>query len=261
MENARRQFLVSLSLLVLCVPMCMGIVAKHQAKAAMAQTPGAYTIYLTFDDGPSPNTEKVLNVLQEEDVPGTFFVVGVTSEKDIALYNRIIEDGHALGLHSFDHDMQGVYQSFKSFRKDFDKLENWIFEKTNATLRICRMVGGSHSMYCSAAVREQILSYMMESGYACFDWDIDSKDSGMYAIPAWKIAQNVIQSAKKKPNQDLIILMHDDGLRTSIADALKTIIPYFKEQGYSFDILQEDTESSKKLLPKSTTIDNSMETL
>ena len=256
MNFARCRLLLGTALLSLLIPLCAGVLAKHQTIAAMSQAEKTYAVFLTFDDGPSFNTERVLDVLREEDVPGTFFVVGVTSAKDIALYNKILDEGHSLGLHSFDHDMQGVYRNMRTFLKDFTKLDDWIYEKTGASLKIFRMVGGSHSMYCSSSVREEILSYMMDNGYACFDWDIDSRDSGHYAVPAWRIAQNVIQTAKKKPDQDLIILMHDDGLRTSVANALKTIIPYFKEQGYSFDTLREDMESTKKLLPKSRTIDN-----
>jgi len=252
----RRRLLLGFAMLSLLIPLCAGIVAQRQTVAAMSQAEKTYTVFLTFDDGPSFNTEKLLDVLREEDVPGTFFVVGVTSARDIGLYNRILDEGHALGLHSFDHDMQGVYRNMHTFLKDFTKLDDWVYEKTGANLKIFRMVGGSHSMYCSSAVREAVLSYMMDNGYACFDWDIDSRDSGHYTVPAWRIAQNVIREAKKKPNQDLIILLHDDGLRTSVAGAAKTIISYFKEQGYTFDTLREDTESTKKLLLKSRTIDN-----
>ena len=252
----RRRLLLGIALLSLFIPVCAGVMVKHQTILTMSNAEKSYTVFLTFDDGPSFNTEKVLDVLREDDVPGTFFVVGVTSAKDIALYSKILDEGHALGLHSFDHDMQGVYRNMHTFLKDFTKLDQWIYEKTGASLKIFRMVGGSHSMYCPSSVREEVLSYMMDNGYACFDWDIDSMDSGHYAVSAWKIAQNVIQSSKKKPNHDLIILMHDDGLRTSVANALRTIIPYFKEQGYCFDTLREDMESTKKLLPKSRTIDN-----
>ena len=63
--------------------------------------------------------------------------------------------------------------------------------------KICRMVGGSCSYNCPSALREQILTYLINEGYTCYDWDIDARDSGPYAVPARQLAHNVIAAAKK----------------------------------------------------------------
>lgn len=250
MRANKRQLMIALSIGLLGAPMFTAITVQNIPLPVSTPAAKQYTVYLTFDDGPSANTDKVLDVLLEEDVPATFFVIGVTNESGIERYNRIIAEGHSLGLHSYSHDMQGIYRSLKSFTSDFTRLERWVLENTGASVRVCRMVGGSHSIYCPAIIREEILTYLIEQGYSCYDWDIDAKDSGAHALPAWLLAKNIIQAANKKPNQDLIILMHDDALRTTIADALEIIIPHFKERGYAFDVLQEDNESTKKILPK-----------
>lgn len=250
MHTTKRLSMMVIAMSMLVVPMCMTVMMKSLSLPASGSMNKPYTVFLTFDDGPSANTDKVLTVLFEENVQGTFFVVGETSEQGIALYNRILAEGHALGLHSYAHDMQGVYRNMYTFQEDFLRLESWVYACTGTSVDICRMVGGSYSIYCKAAVREQVLTYLSGKGYACYDWDIDAKDSGAYALPAARLAQNVINAARKKPNEDLIILMHDDPLRTTLADALKIIIPYFKEQGYVFDVLTKDTESVKRLMPK-----------
>lgn len=250
MHCNKRHILLVISLSMFVVPMCTAVMVQSLALPTSSFIDKQYTIYLTFDDGPSANTEKVLDVLQSENVPGTFFVIGVTDEQGIALYNRILSEEHSLGLHSYAHDMQGVYRNITVFQEDFSRLERWVYACTGETLSICRMVGGSYSMYCKGTVREQILAFFARNGYACYDWDIDAKDSGAYALPAARLAQNVIDGARKRPNQDLIILLHDDPLRTTLADALTIIIPYFKEQGYTFDVLTKDTESLKRMLPK-----------
>lgn len=223
---------------------------KNLPAAADAHSGGQHMVYLTFDDGPSQNTDAVLDILLEENIRATFFVTGVDTEEGIFRYNRILEEGHALGLHSYSHVPYKIYASRTNFSADFEKLNALIEKETGETIKICRMVGGSNTQDCPASRREEILSYLYENGYACFDWDIDSKDSLGYAVPAWRIAQNVITAAKKKPNQDLIVLLHDDSLRTTLPEALPKIIRYFQENDYGFAVLSEGTESIRRMLPK-----------
>ncbi|MCM1086818.1 MAG: polysaccharide deacetylase family protein, partial [Muribaculaceae bacterium] len=69
-----------------------------------------HKVYLTFDDGPSSNTGRILDILAEYDVKATFFVVGKEEEEYQALYNRIVEEGHTLGMHSYSHKYGEIYQ-------------------------------------------------------------------------------------------------------------------------------------------------------
>ena len=66
------------------------------------------TVYLTFDDGPSRNTDKILDILKEYDVKATFFVVGKTDEHSVRAYQRIVEEGHTLAMHSYSHKYEEV---------------------------------------------------------------------------------------------------------------------------------------------------------
>lgn len=245
-----RRFALTLLALCLCAPLLSGSSPPGGLPSSAGTHSQQRTVYLTFDDGPSDNTDAVLDILLEENIRATFFVVGQETEADISRYNRILEEGHALGLHSYSHQPTKVYASLEGFSRDFMRLDRWIAEMTGESIKICRMVGGSNSRDCSAYVREEILTYLYDNGYICYDWDIDSMDSLGYAVPASQIARNVISAAQKRPDQDLIVLLHDDALRKTLPQALPTIIRYFQEQDYSFATLPEDVESIKRILPK-----------
>jgi len=201
-----------------------------------------YKVYLTFDDGPSKNTEKTLDTLKKHEVNGTFFVIGQTGDYEVSLYRRIVDEGHSLGLHSYTHKIKKIYASAVDYIADFERLRDWIYESVGISPKFCRMVGGSHADTCSKKARSQIVEYFCSNGYTCYDWDIDPRDSCSYTLAADAIADNIISAAKKKPNQDLVILMHDDVLRKTLPGALDIIIPYFKERGYAFGVLDADTE-------------------
>lgn len=230
-------FLMPLVLIsvVLCIYIYMNRV--QPVNAAVNQ----YKVYLTLDDGPSANTEKVLDILKENNIKATFFVVDQTEDYEVSLYQRIITEGHSLGLHSYTHDTKKIYESGDNYIEDFERLRDHIFAETGVSPKISRMVGGSHSKHCPEIVRVQVVDYFTDNGYACYDWDIDPLDSGAHVLPADTIAQNIIKAAEKKPNQDLVILLHDDGVRKTLPDALKIIIPYFNERNFVFDTLDSDT--------------------
>ena len=72
-------------------------------------------VYLTFDDGPTPqNTEKILAILKKNNIKGTFFVIGHNSD----MYKRIVEEGHTIALHTYSHNYKEVYASEEAFFKD-----------------------------------------------------------------------------------------------------------------------------------------------
>lgn len=233
--------------LIIC---CIALWKQPTSIQVTVNTPTPHTVYLTFDDGPSAVSEDVLDVLKAEGVPATFFVIGTTTEHDLSVYRRIAEEGHLLALHSYSHNPEKIYTSLENYIQDFKRLEQLIYETTGTSPKICRMVGGSHSSYCPSSIREKILSFLVEEGFACYDWDIDARDSSGYAVESNRLMTNVIRDVRKKPDQDLIILMHDDALRVTLPDALKGIIAFLKEEGYAFDVLRSDIRS-KRIMSKS----------
>src|SRR4051812_21143456 len=84
------------------------------------------TAYLTFDDGPSENTAKILQILDLYKIKATFFVVGKVPEQHLKLLTEMVNKGHGIGLHSYTHDYSFIYSSIENFKRDLDDLENTI---------------------------------------------------------------------------------------------------------------------------------------
>ena len=90
-----------------------------------AETPEK-VVYLTFDDGPSAVTEDILDYLQEEDIPATFFVIGMETNRAEKLLKRMVTEGHSIGLHTYSHKYSEIYASPDAFFADQEKLCNYL---------------------------------------------------------------------------------------------------------------------------------------
>ena len=100
-------------------------------------------VYLTFDDGPSENTEKILDILSEYDVKATFFVIGRTDDVSKDIYQRIRREGHTLAMHSYTHQYQKIYASKNAYKRDLEKLSDLLFDVTGEKCKFIRFPGGS----------------------------------------------------------------------------------------------------------------------
>ena len=85
-----------------------------------------HKVYLTFEDGPSDNTGEILDILAQYDVKATFFVVGKEDEESKALYQRIVDEGHTLGMNSYSNQYSVIYQSEDAFEQDYMTLKNFL---------------------------------------------------------------------------------------------------------------------------------------
>ena len=163
-------------------------------------------IYLTFDDGPSANTITILNYLRDYGVKATFFVV--PNEGHLYLLDRIVNEGHAIGVHSNTHNYQKIYASVEAFLEDFNAIRTLIYEQTGVLTDIYRFPGGSINSY-NKEIREDIIEEMSRRGFVYFDWNIDSGDWRGYD---WETmyygvredVENIVTSGKRP-----IVLFHD----------------------------------------------------
>ena len=176
-------------------------------------------VYLTFDDGPSKNTPKILDILKENDVHATFFVICPYIEAHNAL-------------------------SEEAFWNNFNKHQNFLKEVTGKDCTIFRFPGGSHNTLVrnahGSSFTENIILKLNEQGINCYDWNVDSGDAKGNNIPAATIYNNVVKESRDKNGElksPAIVLMHDCMTKTTTVEALPKIIQYFKEQGYKFDTL------------------------
>lgn len=185
--------------------------------------------YLTFDDGPSIYTEALLDVLEEHDVSGIFFVLGkqfeYISETD-RLLNRMIEEGHYIGLHTMTHDKNALYFSEKSpnvFRQEMLQLKDEIQVRTGYETLLCRAPYGKRGHFKLAHHK-----VVEDAGLYCVDWHIDSKDWAKQH--AGQIYDEVHAQLQAIGDQQEIVLLFHEYQRT--VDAMPAIITLLQEEGY-----------------------------
>ncbi len=190
--------------------------------------------YLTFDDGPSDNTDTILEILDEENIKATFFVVGRTSETDIARMKKIAAAGHTIGMHSYSHDYATVYSSVEDFLADFYKLFTFLRDEVGVTPEIFRFPGGSLNNY-DQGVYEEIIAEMLRRGFRYYDWNLSAQDAASPTPSAQTILDGILGSSANKKYG--VILMHDSGRCKTTVEALPELISGLREQGYTFDKL------------------------
>ena len=182
---------------------------------------GVRKVYLTFDDGPSSNTNRILDILAEYDVKATFFVVGKEEEEYQALYKRIVDEGHTLAMHSYSHKYNEIYQSLESYSADLSKLQEFLYDTTGVWCRYCRFPGGSSNTVSRVDMHE-LIAYLDEQDMSYFDWNISSGDAMNSSISPEEIIRNC--TAKLKNYDEAIILMHDASEKNSTVRALPELI-------------------------------------
>lgn len=199
---------------------------------------GKKVVYLTFDDGPSETvTPQILDILKEEDVKATFFIVGHALEKsDVAkeILKRESEEGHSIGNHTYSHNYKYLYPNktvnVDNFMSDIEKTNSAIREVLGEdfSVRAIRFPGG-HMTWKGTKALDEVL---WAKDYHYVDWNSLSKDSEGKSKNADQLFEQVIETAKGR--EKAVVLMHDNYGKEETAKALPKIIEYFKEQGYEF---------------------------
>lgn len=194
-------------------------------------------IYLTFDDGPQDGTTNIiLDILKEEGVKATFFV---TNKGPDELIKREFDEGHVVALHTASHDYSIVYASDVSYFQDLAIVHDRVQRITGHDSRIIRFPGGSSntvSRRYSSGIMSRLTQEVLNRGYKYFDWNVSSGDAGSTTDPN-QIYANVVNSLSK--NRGNVVLMHD--IKTYTRDALRSIIRYGKDNGYTFEVITMDT--------------------
>ena len=197
------------------------------------------TAYLTFDDGPTKLTPKILDILKSKGVKATFFVKYQGSDEAKALYRRIVDEGHTLALHTASHDYKKIYQSVDSFLADYAILSDMLEDVTGVKPDIFRFPGGSINSY-NKEIYQELIAEMLRRGYTYYDWDVSAGSSTSTATAA-AIYSNVINGISGR--QRAIILMHDAGTSATVT-ALPDIIDTLKASGYKLEVLNRTIKPS-----------------
>lgn len=201
------------------------------------------TIYLTFDDGPSHLTAQILDILKQEQVAATFFVIGPSLDKYKDVIKRAHDEGHTIALHSNTHNYSYIYSSDENYFNDLNTIKSRIYNIIGVNSRIIRLPGGSSntvSKKYNKNIITRITNKLTENEYYYFDWNVDSKDASG-KISADNIYQNTISNLHHGTN---IVLMHDAASKKSTVEALSNIIKYGKNNGYTFAKISKNTRTT-----------------
>jgi peptidoglycan-N-acetylglucosamine deacetylase len=186
------------------------------------------TIYLTFDDGPTPEvTQWVLELLQRENTKATFFCIGENISKHPEIFKQIINEGHSLGNHTFNH-LNGWKTSTAIYLENIQKCNKTIYKQSvnsSQQSKIFRPPYGKITPKQSRTLRKL--------GYKIIMWDILSADFDT-SISAEKCYENATQ----KVTNGSIIVFHDSKKAfENMQYALPKAIQYYKSKGFSFGTL------------------------
>jgi len=195
--------------------------------------PGNKVVYLTFDDGPCAYTKTLLDVLAKYNVKATFFVVdkGAGNNK---IMQRIVQEGHAIGVHSLTHDYDKIYVNEAAYLQDFNAIRQIIYDQTGVWTTLFRFPGGSSNGISKQhnevpGIMTRLTKLMTEMGYQYFDWNVSSGDAGG-AKTADEVYNNVISGIKNRNVS--VVLQHD--IKKYSVEAVEKIIIWGIENGYTF---------------------------
>lgn len=191
---------------------------------------GEKTVCLTFDDGPSENTDRILKILDRYQVKATFFVVGKTDEANQQRMRDIVAAGHTLGIHSWSHNYGEIYDSVEAYLDDFHQLYQWIYEVTGVKAQVFRFPGGSINGH-NRGTYQEIIAEMTRRGFVYFDWNASAQDATARPAPAASITANCLKGVGRSL---AVVLAHDSAARTTTVDALPAVIRGYRDAGYTF---------------------------
>lgn len=198
-------------------------------------------VALTFDDGPSIYMDEILDILKENDVKATFFLIGSHVEKYPETIKRITEEGHEIGNHSWSHRNFSKLTA-DEIRQELDKTTEIIVSTGGKASNLFRPPYGNNS--------EESVAIIHDHGYNIVNWSVDSKDWSGVSV------NRILANVQSRLAPGSVILMHCSGKKkamTNILSALPKVIALIREQGYEFATVSEvlelkDAEDEQKKL-------------
>ena len=198
--------------------------------------PEGKLIYLTFDDGPGPYTDELLDLLARYKVKASFFVTNLFPDY-VNCIGRADREGHSIGVHSFSHNYRRVYASEEAFFEDFTAMQQIIFEQTGHYTALCRFPGGSSNTVSrfNRGIMSRLTKTVEELGYTYFDWNVSSGDAGE-TTSTENVVQNILDGCA---NRRVSVVLQHDSKEFSVA-AVERVIVWGLTNGYQFAALDEN---------------------
>lgn len=190
---------------------------KERVEQALAE--GRKVVYLTYDDGPSVNTDKLLNVLNKYGVKVTFFVI--SNPKYESAYTRILNEGHTLAMHTYTHTYEHVYGSLDNFISEVEDLRTYLKDVTGVTPFIFRFPGGSSNSVTKLPITT-FIKYLDKTNTVYYDWNVSSGDGSSKVLTVDEVYNNVISGIEK--NDVSVVLLHDSEYKETTLEATPKIL-------------------------------------
>lgn len=194
-------------------------------------------VYLTFNDGPSEQTKEVLDVLKKRNVKATFFVIGREDEYSKKMYKRIVKEGHTLGMHSYSHIHQKIYNSFRDFRKDFQEISELLFDVTGVRSAYYRFPGGSSAT--GQLSIEECRAFFEKQGVTYIDWNVVAANGTKEDASRTEIVRSVMEGVAMYDTS--IVLLYDSADQKMTAKSLNKLIDDLQAGGYELLPIDENT--------------------
>ena len=217
----KREFIKTAVLLAAAILLCMPGVIDYRSEAeTVNSTLDNKKIALTFDDGPHPYyTEQLLDGLKERGVKATFFVLGEHVEQYPDLVERMSEEGHLIGNHTYSH-IQLTQRNSEAFKEELIKTSELIENLTGQEVQYVRPPYGTWNK-----------KFEKELNMFPVLWNIDPLDWSSRNV------SGIVQKVTAKAKDNAIILMHDE-YKTTVTAALQ-IVDELQKEGYEFVTVEE----------------------
>ncbi len=192
-------------------------------------------VYLTFDDGPSQNTKDILDVLKQNNIKATFFVLGNQVEVFPETTNRIYKEGHFIANHGYSHKYSNIYESPEQVLNEFNQCNKIVADTIKVpeyNSHLFRFPGGFNGGKY-AEIKKQAAELLEQNNILYVDWNSLTGDSEQ-VNPTEEYLMNNLQNTTQSKNS-LVLLMHDSQAKRVTVDFLPKVIEYLKQQGYEFD--------------------------
>lgn len=252
----KRKFINFICIILIIInTACCNISAEALAKPQNDCSKGKQKIaFLTFDDGPCiNNTEKIVNILKENNIKASFFIVGQKAEENPKAMKILVDNNMCLMPHTYSHDYK-IYKSSNDYFDDLNKCMETIKKLTGKKkFDYVRIPGGSDNLVSSKKVLSSIRKRLIEHNIHYIDWNVCSGDAEAHYVPKTKIVSNVKKQCANK--NMIVILMHDTYYKKTTVESLPEVIKYIKDQGYIFKTFDDINADEKNELIRIRVID------
>ncbi|WP_294310906.1 polysaccharide deacetylase family protein [Pseudobutyrivibrio sp.] len=192
-------------------------------------------VYLTFDDGPSENTERILDILDDYNIKATFFVNGKEDEDSLNTYRRIVDDGHSIGMHGYIHDYGTLYATTDSFSADYDKIHQLILDATGVDTHLYRFPGGSSNTFHTTPMSD-LIGVLNEKGAVYYDWNVQAGDATRLAFTEDDLIDNVMNDVVQYKTS--VVLLHEKDVTV---ESLPRLIESLQQAGVMILPITDET--------------------